>query len=120
MDVSSLFLTNNFWSEIGHVTSVTAYAPHPVRSWNMPTEQPAIGRGTGKRWLAAVCALAAATIGLTLSGSGNTAHAAVPDRFGFVLGTGAAPVGSGPWPAATTVSVLGPGRYLVKSPAKPL
>jgi hypothetical protein len=80
----------------------------------MPTEQSAIGRNAVKRWLAAVCALAAATIGLTLSGSGNTAHAAVPDRFGFVLWNGAATVGSGTWPAATTVSVLGPGRYLVK------
>ncbi|MEO6703418.1 MAG: hypothetical protein ABI140_12555, partial [Jatrophihabitantaceae bacterium] len=84
----------------------------------MSTERTTGRRRTGRRWLAAACALAATTIGFSLSATGNSAQAAVPDKFGFVLWNGAATVGSGTWPAATTVTVLGVGQYLVNFPGQ--
>jgi hypothetical protein len=64
------------------------------------------------RWLARLCALVTvAAVGALAVAA--PAHAAVPDRFGFVLWNGAAVVPSGTFPAANTVVMLVPGRYRV-------
>lgn len=73
---------------------------------------------TARRWWAGGAALAVLAAGLAVAGPGGTAQAAVPDRFGFVLWNGAAPVASGTSPAATTVSVIGVGRYEVVFPGQ--
>ncbi len=71
-----------------------------------------------RRWWAGTAALAVLAAGLAVAGPGGSAQAAVPDRFGFVLWNGAAPVASGTSPAATTVSVIGVGRYSVVFPGQ--
>lgn len=70
-----------------------------------------------RRWWAGGAALAVLA-GLAIAGPGDAAQAAVPDRFGFVLWNGSAPVASGTTPAATTVSVIGVGRYAVVFPGQ--
>ena len=71
-----------------------------------------------RRWWAGGAALAVLAAGLAVVGPGGAAQAAVPDRLGFVLWNGGAPVASGTWPAATTVSVIGVGRYSVIFPGQ--
>lgn len=58
----------------------------------------------------AVAVAAVAATAVTASGS---ATAAVPDKFGFVLYSGGAVVGSGTTPAGTTVAVTGTGQYKI-------
>ncbi|WP_020391175.1 hypothetical protein [Kribbella catacumbae] len=64
----------------------------------------------------AACLLMLATF-LTIV---RPADAAVPDRKGWVLWnqTSGATIGTGTWPANTTVVVLGPGRYRVTFPGQ--
>ncbi|MEO6500749.1 MAG: hypothetical protein ABIQ09_02420 [Jatrophihabitantaceae bacterium] len=71
-----------------------------------------------RRWWAGGAALTLLTAGLAVAGPGGTARAAVPDRFGFVLWDGSVPVASGTSPAATTVTVIGVGRYAVVFPGQ--
>jgi hypothetical protein len=70
-----------------------------------------------RRWWAGASVAVLAT-GLAVASPGGAAHAAVPDTFGFVLWNGSAPVPSGTWPSATTVSVLSVGRYAVVFPGQ--
>ena len=70
-----------------------------------------------QRWSAAGAAFTLAA-GLALAGADTAAQAAVPDRLGFVLWNGSAPVASGTSPATTTVTVLGVGRYEVLFPGQ--
>jgi len=65
----------------------------------------------GRRLLAAGLSAAALVTG-TITAAGPAA-AAVPDRFGFVLYSGGAVVGSGTTPAGTTVGVGGVGQYKI-------
>jgi hypothetical protein len=71
--------------------------------------------GVGCRMLASGLAIA----GLAVAAVGNvgSAGAAVPDRFGFVLWTGAV-VPSGTTPAATTVTIGGIGIYKIDFPGQ--
>lgn len=71
------------------------------------------GRLLASRWLVAGCALAVAASGLLAVGASKPAQAAVPNRFGFVLWTGAGISGSGTWPSSTTVTTISTGRYQV-------
>ncbi len=71
-----------------------------------------------RRWWAGGAALAVLAAGLAVAGPGGAAQAAVPDRFGFVLWDGSTPVASGTTPAATTVTVIGVGRYQVIFPGQ--
>jgi len=65
-----------------------------------------------RRWKTWLCAIAVAVVAGTLAVAAP-AHAAVPDRFGFVLWNGGGVVPSGTFPAANTVIPVGPGRYRV-------
>lgn len=73
---------------------------------------------SARRWWAGGAVLAVLAAGLAVAGPGGAAQAAVPDRFGFVLWNGTSPVPSGTSPAATTVTVLGVGRYEVVFPGQ--
>jgi len=67
--------------------------------------------GIGRRLLAG--ALTAGALAATVVSSNSSASAAVPDRFGFVLYSGGAVVGSGTTPAGSTVGVIGVGQYKI-------
>jgi hypothetical protein len=69
------------------------------------------------RWLVRLCALTAVAVAGALTVAAP-ARAAVPDKFGFALWDGAAVVPSGTFPAASTVSVIVPGRYRVVFPGQ--
>ncbi|HEY0166182.1 MAG TPA: hypothetical protein VGB75_03980 [Jatrophihabitans sp.] len=75
-------------------------------------------RLAARRWWAGGAALAVLAAGLAVASPGGPAQAAVPDRYGFVLWNGSAPVASGTSPAATTVTVLSVGRYAVIFPGQ--
>ena len=84
----------------------------------MNTERVGARRRAVGRWLAAGCALAVAMVSLVATSTTGRAQAAVPDRFGYVLWNGGAVIGSGTTPAATTVTTIGVGRYLVVFPGQ--
>jgi hypothetical protein len=65
-----------------------------------------------RRWRAGLCAIAAGAVAGALAVAAP-AHAAVPDKFGYVLWNGSVVDGSGTFPAANTVTPVGPGRYRV-------
>ncbi len=65
----------------------------------------------GRRLLAGALALGA--LAATAVTGGGSAAAAAPDRFGFVLYSGGAVVGTGTTPAGTTVGVIGTGQYKI-------
>jgi len=69
------------------------------------------------RWLARLCALALVAVAGALTVAAP-ARAAVPDKFGFALWNGASVVPAGTFPAASTVSVIIPGRYWVVFPGQ--
>ena len=71
--------------------------------------------GVGWRLLAG--GLAVGTLAFTAVGGVGSAGAAVPDRFGFVLWTGAVDP-TGTTPAATTVSIGGVGIYKIVFPGQ--
>jgi len=74
-------------------------------------------QATGHRWKARLGALAAAAVAGALA-IAAPAHAAVPDRFGYVLWDGSTVVGSGTFPGPTTVTPVGVGRFRVIFPGQ--
>ncbi|MBB5869190.1 hypothetical protein F4553_002569 [Allocatelliglobosispora scoriae] len=70
-----------------------------------------------QRLVPAAAAVLLATLGAVALGT-PPAAAAVPDRLGFVLWNGGAVVPTGTTPAATTVTLIGVGRYQVKFPGQ--
>ncbi len=68
------------------------------------------------RGLVILCLAVTAAVTATIVGHPGKAHAAVPDKFAFVLYYGGTVVPSGTLPAATTVAASPPGQYKVTWP----